>query len=80
MRVTIDIPDELHARLKALAKKEGTTMRAIMLRAIDSFLEAEGPPVPTEAERNATHPIVPSERPGTLKLGEEGVYEYIEFP
>jgi predicted DNA-binding protein len=38
MRVTIDIPDEIHARLKALAKKEGTTMRAIILSGIEAVL------------------------------------------
>ncbi len=38
MRLTLDIPDELHARLKALAKREGTTMRAIVLRAIEREL------------------------------------------
>jgi hypothetical protein len=39
MRVTLDIPDEIHAKVKALAKREGTTMRAIILRAIDRVLE-----------------------------------------
>jgi hypothetical protein len=38
MRITIDIPDELHARLKAFAKNEGATMRAIVLSAIDRLL------------------------------------------
>jgi len=38
MRVTIDIPDEIHAKLKALAKREGTTMRAIILSGIDAVL------------------------------------------
>jgi predicted DNA-binding protein len=46
MRITIDIPDELHARLKARAKQEGTTMRAIILRAIDAVLN-EKEPTPT---------------------------------
>jgi len=46
MRITIDIPDELHARLKALAEKEGTTMRAILLRAIERELQAEESPPP----------------------------------
>ena len=38
MRITLDIPDEIHARLKARAKEEGTTMRAIVLRAIEREL------------------------------------------
>jgi plasmid stability protein len=34
MRVTIDIPDAIHAELKRRAAAEGTTMRALILRAI----------------------------------------------
>lgn len=38
MRVTLDIPDEIHAALKRHAAAEGTTMRALILRAIDEIL------------------------------------------
>jgi hypothetical protein len=38
MRVTLDTPDEIHVRLKARAKEEGTTMRAIILRGINEIL------------------------------------------
>lgn len=38
MRVTIDIPDDVHADLKKRAKLEGTTMRALILRSIQEFL------------------------------------------
>ena len=38
MRITIDIPDEIYAKLKVRAKEEGTTMRAIVLRAIEAVL------------------------------------------
>jgi hypothetical protein len=34
----LDIPDEIHAWLKALAKSEGTTMRAIILQGIEAVL------------------------------------------
>jgi len=80
MRITLDIPDEIHARLKALAKREGTTMRAIILQAIDGVLNEKMPPAAPEQKRRFEHPVIPSKRPGTLKLGEEGVYEYIDFP
>jgi len=43
MRITLDIPDEIHAKLEALAKREGTTMRTIILRAIDRELAAGAP-------------------------------------
>jgi hypothetical protein len=38
MRVTFDIPDAIHAELKRRAAAEGTTMRALILRAIDEIL------------------------------------------
>jgi hypothetical protein len=76
MRITIDILDEMHARLKVRAKDEGTTMPAIILRAIDAELAAEAPaPMPRRR-----FPTIPSTQPGPLKHGEEGVYEYIDFP
>lgn len=40
MRVTLDIPDEIHAWLKARARLEGTTMRAIILGSIEKLLRA----------------------------------------
>jgi len=40
MRLTIDIPVDLHAKLKARAKAEGTTMRAIILRGLERELDA----------------------------------------
>jgi predicted DNA-binding protein len=43
MRITIDIPDEMHARLKALAKQQGTSMRAIILRGIEAVLNEKRP-------------------------------------
>jgi hypothetical protein len=39
MRVTLDIPDAIHAELKRRAAAEGTTMRALILRAIDEVLQ-----------------------------------------
>jgi predicted DNA-binding protein len=78
MRITLDIPDEIHARLKARAKEEGTTMRAIVLRGIERVLRTED--APPAKESTARFPAVHSNTPGTLKLGEEGVYEYIDFP
>jgi hypothetical protein len=80
MRIATDFPDEIHARLIARAKEEGTTMAAIILRGIDAELGAESPPAPPNRKRRLELPLIRSKRPGTLKLGEEGVYEYIDFP
>jgi hypothetical protein len=80
MRITLDIPDEVHAKLKALAKKEGTTMRAIILRGIDAVLNEKQSQKTSTGNTKLRFPIICSSKPGTLKLTEEGVYEYIEFP
>jgi len=80
MRVTIDIPNEIHAKLKTLAKAERTTMRAIILQAIDALLQAPKTHAPIRRIGKLKLPLVRSKRPGTLKLGKQGVYEYIDFP
>jgi hypothetical protein len=83
MRVTLDIPDEVYARLEVRAKKEATTIEAIILRAIDAVLETDSLPTPLtppKPNRRFELPVIRSKRPGTLKLGEEGVYENIDFP
>jgi hypothetical protein len=43
MRTTIDIPDPLFRRAKAAAARGGTTLRGIIVRAIEAHL---GAPVP----------------------------------
>jgi hypothetical protein len=35
---------------------------------------------PADQNRHPRFPVIRSENPGSLKLGEEGVYEYIPFP
>jgi hypothetical protein len=39
VRVTLDIPDPIHKELKRRAAAEGTTMRALILRAADEVLQ-----------------------------------------
>lgn len=39
MRITINVPDEIHREWKALAAKEGTTMRQIALNGIREVLK-----------------------------------------
>jgi hypothetical protein len=51
MRVTLDIPDEIHAWLKARAKDEGTTMRAIILEGLELLLSAKSATVKHQSKR-----------------------------
>jgi hypothetical protein len=79
MRITIDIPDEIHARLKARAKEEATTIKEIILQGVAVTLQTRRA-APARQEGQPRFPVIRSERPGSLRLGEEGVYEYIDFP
>jgi hypothetical protein len=79
MRITIDIPDEIHARLKARAKEEGTTIMEIILQGVAMALQT-GRVAPVRQEGRPRFPVIRSKQPESLGLGEEGVYGYIDFP
>ncbi len=76
MRVSLEIPDELHAKLKTLARSEGTTMRAIILREIEKKLAKET----LSAPKRLRFPILKSSRPGSLVIDNETIYNIIDFP
>ncbi|ADW67321.1 hypothetical protein [Granulicella tundricola] len=77
MRTTIDIPDPIYRELKARAAREGTSVKQIILRSVASApAKAEA----VSAKVKGRYPLLSSKEPGALKLGEEGVYEYIPFP
>ena len=78
MRTTMDIPDTVYRELKVYAATEGTTIREIILEGVAERLRSRRPKV-----KQATRPrfqVIRSKNPGSLQLGEEGVYEYIPFP
>jgi len=78
MRTTIDIPDPLYQEIKLRAAVEGTTIREIVLQGVAVRLHnrASKP----DAKNQPRFPVLRSRHPGSLKLGKEGVYEYIPFP
>ena len=78
MRTTLDIPDPIYREMKVTAASEGTTMREIILDGVAMRLRSRDA-APRQGAR-PRFPVIRSERPGSLKLGEEGVYEYIPFP
>jgi hypothetical protein len=78
MRTTIEFPDSVYRQLKLRAAKEGTTIREIVLEGVAIRLgSAEEAP---KQKRGPRFPVIRSKNPGSLKLGEGGVYEYIPFP
>jgi len=78
MRTSLEIPDHIYREMKIRAASEGTTMREIILDGVAMRLQ-HGISAIKQGER-PRFPVVRSQNPGSLKLGEEGVYEYIPFP
>jgi hypothetical protein len=71
MRTTIDIPDELYREIRIEAARRGTTVRQIVLNGIERELR------PTAGSENPRKkfeiPVIPSSRPGTLRLTNEQI-------
>jgi len=65
MRTTVDIPDALYRELKVRAANEGCSVREVVLRSVRSELDSRH-----YAKKNTKIklPLVPSKRPGWLKL------------
>lgn len=78
MRTSIELPDPVYREMKIRAANEGTTIREIILEGVTMRLRGGS----TAASRGdgPRFPVIRSKHPGSLKLGEEGVYEYIPFP
>jgi hypothetical protein len=78
MRTTVDIPDPLYREIKVCAASEGTTVREIILEGVAARLRTGR--AAAKQEGRSRFPVIRSRNPGSLRLGEEGVYEYIPFP
>jgi hypothetical protein len=77
MRTTIDIPDPIFRELKLRAASEGRSVKEIVLEGVGLRLNGASS---SNQGNSPRFPVIRSSSPGTLKLGEEGVYEYIPFP
>jgi hypothetical protein len=76
MRTTIDVPDDKYRELKALAANEGSTVKELVLEGVDEVIKARNPaPV-----RRLRLPLIDSDRPGSLQLDNEKIYDLIGFP
>jgi len=63
MRTTMELPDPLFRRLKAAAALEGTSLKRIILRAVEKELESGQP-----GRRRIRFPLIRSKQPGVLSL------------
>ena len=68
MRVTIDIPDELHQAAKAKAALEGRPFRALFLEGLEQV--ARKPPAKRHKLRKATFPIIAGSPRGRVVTNE----------
>jgi hypothetical protein len=78
MPTTVNIPDSMYRELKVFAAAEGSTVPEIILEAVAEKLRNRQSE--TKVEVRAQFPVIRSKDPGSLKLGEEGVYGHIPFP
>jgi len=75
MRITLDIPDQLHSKLANKVHQEGITVNALILRSIQAMLEVKAKPAGVRKP-----PVIESERPGSLRLDNTKIFELIDFP
>lgn len=76
MRTTVDIPDALYRELKSKAAQEGRSVKELILRSVEGQLKKQS----SIRHRRITKPLVPSKRPGSLKIDNERIFEIIPFP
>jgi plasmid stability protein len=75
MRTTVDIPDGIYRQLKSRAARDGSSTRALILRAVKEVLKSDR----HKAGAPVALPIVRSKRPGTVALDNARIYD-IAFP
>jgi len=75
MRTTVDIPNHLYRQLKARAAEDGTSVRVVILHAVEQVLQGK----PKRGQR-VTLPLIRSKHPGTLDIDNERIYDLIGFP
>lgn len=78
MRTSVDFPDPIFREMKVRAASEGTTIRELIIEGVTLRLHREN--LPAKPVKRQRFPPIRSKKPGSLKLGAEGVYEYIPFP
>ena len=76
MHLTVDVPDDLFRALKRKAAKERTSIKAVVVRAVEKELQTPA----CRMSGKIVLPLIPSKQPGTLELDNERIYHIIDFP
>ena len=80
MRTTVDIPDPIYRELKSQAALEGRSVKEMILRRVTRPAVNPDAKRRPESQKKIKFPAIKAKNPGSLKLGPEGVYEYVPFP
>ena len=75
MRTTVDLPDPLFRKIKALASLNGLSLKEYITSALEH--EVEGSKLNIESQR-VTFPLVPSKSPGSIDLDGEKIAKIME--
>jgi hypothetical protein len=79
MRISIDIPGEMHRRLKVKAQFDRCSMREVVVCTLDrelAFVQVKS----SRKRHRIKPPLIKSKRPGTLKVDNNKIFEIMPFP
>jgi len=74
MRTTMDLPDNLFRRAKAISSLRGLTLKRFITMAIEHEVEAN---TVNLDHRRITLPLVPSKRPGSVFIDSKRIVELL---
>ena len=75
MRTTIDLPDGLFRKMKAISSLKGLSLKKFITQAIEHEVEANAANLDS---RRISLPLVPSKRPGSVFIDSEKIAEIFE--
>lgn len=78
VRTSIDLPQDVHRRLREAAARRGCSARQLILRSIEQAVESSAP-LNRRRRLDLTRPIVPS-RGKPFDLSSEQIYDVIGLP
>ncbi len=75
MRTTIDLPDGLFRKAKAIASLKGLTLKQLVIRAVERELSSNHLPL---RHHRISLPLVSSKRPGSIDLSGEMISQILD--
>jgi hypothetical protein len=79
IRTSVDLPRDLHRRLREAAARKGCSARQLILASIQRAV-SDATPVRPRRRLSLDPPIVPAAGRKPFDLNNEQIYQLIEFP